>query len=123
MKKYFRKVAILSTALASVAVVGTRASARERKKCERGKQYLLATQWKQMGGFEFYTPDSLRVGCWSTALAQIVYYHRLKPFGQVVYTSRQGYVVNESLDSTLFNFDLFAPFINSTTDQATVDQL
>jgi len=44
---------------------------------------LVKTKWKQMGGFEKYTPDHLRLGCWSTALAQIVYFHKLKPFGTV----------------------------------------
>lgn len=76
-----------------------------------------------MGGFEKYTPDSLRVGCWSTALAQIAFYHRLKPYGQVSYTSRNGYRINEVLDSSSVNFDLFAPAIDSTTPEETKDQL
>lgn len=42
---------------------------------------LTTTHWKQMGGFERCTPDSLRTGCWSTALAQIVYYRASSGFG------------------------------------------
>jgi hypothetical protein len=76
-----------------------------------------------MGGFEKCTPDSLRTGCWSTALAQIVYYHKLKPYGHVAYTSRQGYKIDEMLDSTQFNFSLFAPAIEKTAAAETISQL
>jgi hypothetical protein len=95
----------------------------DRSTCMTDSQCLTKTRWKQMGGFEKYTPDSLRTGCWSTALAQIVYYHQLKPFGHVVYTSRQNYKINEDLDSTQFNFSLFAAAIDSTTSQETISQL
>jgi hypothetical protein len=84
---------------------------------------LTKTHWKQMGGFEKYTPDSLRTGCWSTALAQIVYYHRLKPYGHVAYLSRQNYRINEILDSTQFDFNLFTPGIDTNTTLQTIDQL
>ena len=84
---------------------------------------LTKTHWQQMGGFEKYTPDSLRIGCWSTALAQIVYYHKLKPYGHVEYTSQKGYKINENIDSTQINFNLFAQAIDSTTSQETINQL
>lgn len=76
-----------------------------------------------MGGFEKYTPDSLRVGCWSTALAQIMYYHRLKPYGRVFYTSRNGYKIDETLDSGSVNFAHFAATIDSSTPDGAKDQL
>lgn len=84
---------------------------------------LTKTHWMQMGGFEKYTPDSMRTGCWSTALAQIAYYHRVKPYGQVTYTSRQNYQINEILDSAQFDFSLFTPGIDTTTSLQTIDQL
>jgi hypothetical protein len=84
---------------------------------------LTKTRWKQMGGFEQYTPDSLRVGCWSTALAQLMYYHRLKPFGHVAYTSRNGYKIDEFLDSSKIDFSLFADTIDSSTPGNVKDQL
>ena len=57
---------------------------------------LLETKWGQRGEYARFAPqkktgsnDRFRLGCWSTALAQILYYHRLKPFGTVRYiTSR-----------------------------------
>ncbi|WP_026462549.1 C10 family peptidase [Adhaeribacter aquaticus] len=84
---------------------------------------LLKTQWKQMGGFEKFTPDKLRLGCWSTALAQIVYYHQLKPFGQVQYISRQGYKINQKLDSLPFNFKLFSASIDSNTTEEAANEM
>lgn len=57
-----------------------------------------------MGGFEKYTPEHMRLGCWSTALAQIVYYHRLKPFGRVNYTSSKCYLIDEQIDSSKIDF-------------------
>jgi len=95
----------------------------DKLKCMSDSECLTTTHWKQMGGFERYTPDSLRTGCWSTALAQIVYYHKLKPYGHVEYTSRQNYKINENLDSAQFNFNLFTPTIDTTTSQETIKQL
>ena len=95
----------------------------DKTKCITNTHYLLSTHWKQMGGFEKYTPDKLRTGCWSTALAQITFYHQLKPFGQVKYVSRNGYKINENLDSTNFDFNLFTPTIDSLTSKETTNQL
>ena len=95
----------------------------DTSKCMSTEECLLTTHWKQMGGFEKYTPDGLRTGCWSTALAQIVYYHRLKPFGRVQYTSRNGYKIDEQLDSLAFDFNDFTAAIDSSTPLKTIDQL
>jgi hypothetical protein len=94
-----------------------------KKKCMSDEDCLIKTHWQQMGGFEKCTPDSLRLGCWSTALAQIVYYHKLKPFGHVEYTSRQGYKINETMDSSQFDFNLFAPIIDKTASKETISQM
>lgn len=91
--------------------------------CMSDSNCLTTTHWKQMGGFQKYTPDSLRTGCWSTALAQIVYYHKLKPYGHVEYTSRQGYTINETLDSSQFHFNLFTPTIEQATSEEAQNEL
>ena len=95
----------------------------DSKKGMTDEECLLKTHWQQMGGFQKYTPDSLRLGCWSTALAQIVYYHQLKPYGKVTYTSRQGYAIDETLDSTQFDFSIFCPKIDKNTPQEAVNQM
>lgn len=54
---------------------------------------LLSTKWEQEGEFNRFTPVNespnagynWRLGCWSTALAQILYYHRSQPYGHVYY--------------------------------------
>lgn len=83
---------------------------------------LIKTHWKQMGGFESYTPDHLRLGCWSTALAQIVYYHKLKPFGRVKYTSHNGYRINENVDSSTIDLSKIVDKIDSSTSAAKLQQ-
>ncbi len=95
----------------------------DKTRCTQNSKGLTTTNWQQMGGFEQCTPDSLRLGCWSTALAQIMYYHRLKPYGRVQYTSRKGYRIDEVLDSTQFDFRQFAPTIDSNSSPATAAQL
>ena len=47
------------------------------------------------------------MGCWSTSLAQILYYHRLKPSGIVDYTCSRGYRIQENLSGYDFNWDEF----------------
>lgn len=95
----------------------------DRSKGMKDDKGLLRTNWKQMGGFEKFTPDSLRVGCWSTALAQLMYYHRLKPFGHVSYLSRNGYKIDETIDSTKIDFSQFDAIIDPSTPEAVKDQL
>lgn len=97
MKRSLMLLSAVSLAAASYVMAGTAFLDKAAKKLPYADSCFLSTHWKQMGGFEKYTPDHLRLGCWSTALAQIVYYHRLQPFGQVSYTSRHGYVISENL--------------------------
>lgn len=87
----------------------------KKEKYINNKSYLLTTNWQQMGGFQAFTPDSLRTGCWSTALAQIAYYHKLQPKGRASYTSRKGFLINRVLDSVIFNLNSFTKTINSST--------
>jgi peptidase C10-like protein len=102
---------------------GTALTEPSFKKYPASDSVLLKTHWQQMGGFERCTPDHMRLGCWSTALAQIMYYHRLKPFGHVAYTSRHGYRINEVMDSTQINFSKLALSIDSNTDDSTINAL
>jgi hypothetical protein len=91
--------------------------------CPIADSSLIKTHWKQMGGFETYTPDHLRLGCWSTALAQIVYYHHLKPFGHAAYVSSKGYRINEDIDSSKINLSRLSFQINSMTSKTEIADL
>ena len=76
---------------------------------------LLTTRWGQRGPYAFYTPKNERLGCWSAAIAQILYYHRMQPSGTVEYAG-QGYSISEDLNYE-FHWDLFSDCLTSSTSQ------
>jgi CubicO group peptidase (beta-lactamase class C family) len=69
--------------------------------------YLLRTRWSQDGPFAQFTPDHCVLGCWSTAYAQILYYHRLTPTGRVRYECSSGYEVDVDLGDYAFDWNKF----------------
>lgn len=89
----------------------------------RQDSIFLKTHWKQMGGFEKYTPDRLRLGCWSTAFAQIVYYHGLKPFGHVAYKSSKGFDIDVDIDSSKIDLSMLSAQIDCNSPAANIDAL
>ena len=68
---------------------------------------LLQTQWYQDGPFARFTPGNERVGCWSTAYAQILFFHRLKPTGRALYDCASGQKIDIDLDRYQFDFERF----------------
>ncbi|MGY2134483.1 C10 family peptidase [Hymenobacter sp. HD11105] len=78
----------------------------------RGR-HLLQTNWDQFGIYARYAPAQERLGCWSTALAQILYYHRLRPAGTVNYTCSNGYAVQDTLSRYPLPWHHFAPQLNA----------
>ncbi len=84
-------------------------------------QPLLTTQWGQRDLYAKYVPNGERLGCWSVALAQILYYHRVQPAGQVSYDG-SGYRVRESLDHR-FDWDLFADTVTEATPARTQNEV
>lgn len=125
MKKALRITAvILALSLAVYLLLSTSLFFfPDRSACTANDQGLTTTHWQQMGGFQLCTPDSSRIGCWGTALAQLAYYHKLVPHGKVVYTSSKGFHINEDLDGFRFDLSLFAPQIDSTTPKPVIEQL
>jgi hypothetical protein len=91
--------------------------------CMSDRDCLTETHWKQMGGFQLYTPDGERIGCWGTALAQLVYYYKLAPYGRVRYVSSRGVHIDEDLGAFRFDFPLFTRQIDSATSRASREQL
>jgi peptidase C10-like protein len=86
-------------------------------------RYLLKTQWYQDGPFAQFTPNHERVGCWSTAYAQILYHHRLKPTGRVTYDCSSGQKVDIDLDAYRFDWNQFADEISAATPKKAAEQL
>ena len=86
-------------------------------------QPLLTTKWGQTDNFARFSPDNWRLGCWSTAIAQILYFHRLRPSGSASYQTTTGYAINENLDSYTFDWDLFVDEFNGNTPEASINQV
>jgi len=74
---------------------------------------LIKTHWGQRGLYAQYTPNKERLGCWSVALSQILYYHKAQPSGGVKYEGK-GYRVSETLDYT-FKWELFSDSLTPST--------
>jgi hypothetical protein len=106
---------LAASALTLVAIANSNAVADD--------SYLLRTQWYQDGPFAQFTPNRVRVGCWSTAYAQILYYHRLKPTGRVTYECSSGHKIDVNLDQYRFDWNKFAGSVTAATPQETVEQL
>jgi hypothetical protein len=90
---------------------------------ETENMHLLTTHWYQDGPFAQFTPNHERVGCWSTAYAQILYYHRLKPTGRVSYNCSSGQRIDINLDQFRFDWSQFADAVTAATPKKTVEQL
>jgi len=84
---------------------------------------LLTTEWGQRDAYATYSPDHQRLGCWSTALAQILYFHRLAPFGAVSYPCSTGCSISEDFDSHSFDWSLFVDRIDASTPAASIQQV
>ncbi|MBN2738703.1 MAG: C10 family peptidase [Spirochaetales bacterium] len=77
---------------------------------------LLKTHWSQEGLYAKDAPGGNALGCWSTAIAQIMYYHKKAPTGSVSYQSTNYGPISGNLGSPATNWNLIAPQgINSTT--------
>ena len=76
-------------------------------------QPLLTTQWGQRDPFNLFAPrladdTHQRLGCWSSAIAQILYYHRLQPHGAQTYQGVAEYF------SHTFAWDQIEQFVAAT---------
>lgn len=86
-------------------------------------QFLLETVWGGTKRTSKYNPDNYSPGCHSTALAQIMYYHRLQPHGKKEYTTKKGHHINVNYDEHNFDWGLFVNYVNDSTPQNKVDEL
>ena len=83
----------------------------------------LRTQWGQREVFARFSPGNFRLGCWSTAIAQILYYHRLVPSGSVEYTTSTGYHIDEDFDATTFDWSRFVNVLDDNTPEASINEV
>ena len=79
--------------------------------------FLLETAWGQRGYFTRFSPGNKRLGCWSTAVAQVLYYHRLVPSGDVIYTCSNDSTVSVDYDEYPFDCSLFVNGLDRDTPE------
>ena len=84
---------------------------------------LLITTWHQKGLYAKYSPDNKMIGCWSTAFAQIFYYHNLFPKGQVDYTLSNNYKIKINIDTVHFKSKVFPDKLNKETSQELINDV
>ncbi len=86
---------------------------------------LLHTHWAGEGPYSQYAPgpESVTLGCWSTTIAQISYFHHLQPTGTVKYISTKGYSIDEDLGKHRFDWNKFTDTLNDTTSQDIINEV
>ena len=90
----------------------------------QSNSYLLETSWGQRDRYAKYSPNNERLGCWSVALAQILYFHRLAPNGTVSYLcTKKGYSIKKSLGENKFNWGIFVDKFDDKTSTASQDRV
>lgn len=102
------------------------------KECKSGNcvsiKPILSTEWNQRGITAKYAPENpddeyhWRLGCWSTAFTQILYYYKLLPHGSVSYTPKTGYI-SENLNSFNFDWSKFVNKVDSSTPTESLNQV
>jgi hypothetical protein len=84
---------------------------------------LLHTNWGQRNEYARFSPDNLRLGCFSTAAAQILYYHRLQSLGRVSYQCTTGYQIDENLGAYTFDWNLFVDEFTDSTSELSINEV
>jgi hypothetical protein len=121
MKKILFLLAGLTSSLVAPAQIAADRVAQQQPVVIARGRYLLQTNWDQFGIYARYAPAQERLGCWSTALAQILYYHRLKPTGVVDYTCSNGVAIRDTLSRYALRWQDFAPQLNAASAPAALE--
>ncbi|WP_316835370.1 C10 family peptidase [Pedobacter nutrimenti] len=117
MKKITILLLLIGSLLSAFAQLSKDQAAKQTPLLLIKEKYLLNTQWDQWGIYAKYTPKQQVLGCWSTALAQILYYHRLKPFGNADYTCSNGYVIKDTLSKYNIRWSHFRDILDKNTPE------
>jgi hypothetical protein len=115
MKKIFLLILLAAGPFVTSAQLKINQSAQQQPASFPNKKYLLQTAWDQFGLYARYSPDKNVLGCWSAALAQVLYYHRLTPSGIVSYTCSKGYVIQDTLSNYKLQWKNFTAKLDSAS--------
>jgi len=84
---------------------------------------LLTTQWGQRGVYAKFTPTKVRTGCWAAALAQILYFHRVQPSGDVTFWHEGGQSNTVIALDHQFDWRLFVDSVSNSTPIASQNEV
>ncbi len=77
---------------------------------------LIKTTWKQRDAYALFSPEHERLGCWSVALAQILFHHGLVPSGQTSYKGKK-YTVSADFENPPISLKDISPKIDHLTSE------
>jgi len=86
---------------------------------------LIKTKWGQAGLYASKTPiiegNHASLGCWSTAIGQIINFHYLRPFGKVRYVCSNRIVIINDLDAHTYNWSRMAVALTNLSPKEEVE--
>jgi hypothetical protein len=108
-----------------VIFVNTNDSTAQRPRNDIKGDYLLETQWggneKDFHLFYKYSPNNQPLGCHSIAIAQVLFYYKLAPFGKVSYKCSNGFKINEDFSTFPVDWDKISTRLTDSTTQEKID--
>lgn len=114
-----RKLRFVLLLQAFILVVGSSFAQKPRQ--DISGDYLLQTQWGGSGLYCKYAPDGHALGCHSTAVAQVLFYHKLAPAGMVKYHCSNGYTICEDFTEYSVDCSKIASMLTDSSPQEFVD--
>jgi len=88
---------------------------------------MIGTKWDQNGMYALKSPvirgEHVRLGCWSTAIGQIINFHRLESYGKVRYSCSNGIVIENDLDARFYNWSRMAVALTKTSPSEEVEEV
>ncbi|HWW41872.1 C10 family peptidase [Pedobacter sp.] len=123
MKKIIMLLLVVSSFVPCIAQLSKDQVAKQAPLLLIKEKHLLNTQWDQWGIYARYTPKQQVLGCWSTALAQILYYHRLKPFGYANYICSNGYVIKDTLSKYNIRWSHFRYLLDKNSPEKSISSV
>jgi hypothetical protein len=84
--------------------------------------YLLKTAWGGSSPFNAFAPEGTTLGCHANAFAQVMYFHRLAPYGKVSYKCKNGTLISEDFSDYTPQWDTFALNKKSSDENASATE-
>ena len=104
-----------------IIFVNTNDSFAQKPRNDIKGNYLLKTQWGGNKLFYKYAPNNQPLGCHSVAIAQVLFYYRLAPFGKVNYKCSNGIKIHKNFSNYTYDWNKIAAKLTDSTAQAKTD--